>query len=93
MSKQPSRGTKVILCPRQRLSPTRGFIELVTWRYATGYATPLRNSRSQLSWYISKDLPVLRRPSADDFLLVDMQSVQGPFATKSAALEALGEAT
>ena len=92
MSKQPPQGTKVILCPAQRLSPSHCFIELITWQYAAGYVTPLRNSRSQLSWYISKDLPVLHQPDPDWFWQVDMHSaaLQGPFATKSAALAALG---
>ena len=91
MSKQPPQGTKVVLCPAQQLSPSHGFIELITWQYAAGYVTPLRNSRSQLSWYISKDLPVLHQPDGPDwFWNVDMHSVEGPFATKSLALAALG---
>ncbi len=88
MNTQP-RGTKVVLCPQQRLTPSRHFVELVTWQFANGYVTPLRNSRSQLSWYHSREMPKLHRT---DFLKVDMLSVVGPFPTKRDALEALNQA-
>jgi len=84
-----NRGTKVVLYPQQQLTPTRRFVELITWQFDRGYVTPLRNSRSQLSWYISRELPKLYRPSPDDFINVDMRSVVGPFSTKRDALEAL----
>lgn len=78
-----------MLYPQQQLTPTRRFVELITWQFDRGYVTPLRNSRSQLSWYISRELPKLYRPSPDDFINVDMRSVVGPFSTKRDALEAL----
>jgi hypothetical protein len=84
MSKQPPRGTKIVLRPFLKRGPSEAYSECITYQYPNGWVTPAKSGRTWF-WYASKTKPQM---DADNLWTIPT-TLGTKHSTKTAAVAAL----